>query len=101
MLPRTDVIFQKSVYDLETIKKAAYRFIDRFASEFRSEDETIVCTIIFSNDISVDEIDKIVTDFKKEVLDQDLRKLVASETSAVRNAILALAFSRTDLQDNE
>lgn len=101
MLPRTEVVFQKSVYDLDTVKKAAYRFIDKFAPEFHLDDETVICTLIFSKDESVDEIERIVTDFKKEVLDQDLRKRIASETSAVRNAVLAVAFSRTDLQDSE
>jgi hypothetical protein len=35
------------------------------------------------------------------VLDQDLRASIARETEPVRNAVLALAFSRTGLQENE
>ena len=40
-------------------------------------------------------------ELRAEVLDQDLRASIARETEPVRNAILALAFSRTGLQESE
>ena len=39
--------------------------------------------------------------FKNEVLDQDLRSIIAKETEATRNAVLAFALSKTGLQGSE
>ena len=51
--------------------------------------------------VTADECERIINDFKIEVLDQGLRARIAKETSASRNAILALAFSKTGLQGGE
>jgi His-Xaa-Ser system protein HxsD len=37
-------------------------------------------------------------DFKRELIDQELRMKIKSETEAVRNLVLAYTFSRTGLQ---
>ncbi len=42
----------------------------------------------------------ILENFKKEVLDQDLREKIAKETEEVRNLILAHAFSKTSIIKN-
>ena len=46
---------------------------------------------------SEDEADRVVADFRNEVLDQVLRARIRTETEEVRNLILSLAFSRTGL----
>lgn len=46
-------------------------------------------------------IEGLVAAFRNEVLDQDLRSIIAKETEAIRNAVLAFAFSKTGLQDGE
>jgi His-Xaa-Ser system protein HxsD len=93
--------FSQRVYGLDIIKKAAYRLLDRFAADFRIEGDEIVCVLTFPSSTSAEAIATAVTDFQKEVLDQDLRQVVAAETSALRNAILALAFAPSKLQDRE
>jgi DNA-binding FrmR family transcriptional regulator len=45
--------------------------------------------------------EKAVRELQAEVLDQDLRATISRETEPMRNAILALAFSRTGLQGSE
>lgn len=91
--------FSNTVYSLGSIKKAAYRLSDRCSFEFDVRDGEIVCRLFL-----VDRDSEIVTtenEFRNEVLDQDLRETIAQETAAVRNAILAYAFSRTGLQDGD
>ncbi len=96
------VRFSSHVYQLETIKRAAYRFTGRVAFDFVPENEDIVCHITMpSLDGNQEEIETIISEFKNEVLDQDLRRTIADETSANRNIILAHVFSKTGLQNVE
>lgn len=97
---RETIIIDRAVFDLDTVKKAAYRFIDRFAVDFRQTDSEIICDITFTNSAAV-EVQILISDFKKEILDQDLRRKVSSETAALRNAILALAFSSSSVSKRE
>jgi His-Xaa-Ser system protein HxsD len=100
--PEYEVKFSSAVYDLETIKRAAYRFSDKLSFNFfAEEDGLIVCKIS-----SIRTADSVNTNaeidlFKNEVLDQDLRRTIANETAAMRNAILAHTFSKTGLQSDE
>ncbi|CDX57737.1 hypothetical protein C7U60_19135 [Mesorhizobium plurifarium] len=56
------------------------------------------CTLHFSKPVSSEQADRAVEALRLEVLDQDLRKVMAEETASVRNAVLALAFSKSGLQ---
>ena len=100
--PTTESIrFSSAAFDLDTIKKAAYRFLDRFSTDFRVEGDEIVCIITFLRPTTPEAVHSTIAEFRAEVLDQDLRRKVAGETSAIRNAILALAFSPSKLNDRE
>lgn len=92
------VSFSSKVYDLSTVKKAAYRFSDIFAADIRFDGEDTVCMLSFDSPRSASEVQQIINDFKTEVLDQDLRRSISEETAPIRNAILAHAFSKTGLQ---
>lgn len=92
-----EIVFDSRVFSLTDIKKASYRFIDKFSADFILSDSRIICTLQFSPSYSESAIKLIVLDFKKEILDQDLRAIIASETESIRNLILAHAFSRTNL----
>jgi His-Xaa-Ser system protein HxsD len=91
------VNFDDRVYSLDSIKKAAYRFIDKFSVDFNLAKQTICCTLNFSANITSEAASLILDNFKREVLDQDLRGRIAIETEGVRNLILAHAFSKTSL----
>jgi His-Xaa-Ser system protein HxsD len=89
-------------YDIVTVKKAAYRFSDVMSSDIIPHSNEIECILHFSPEPKNEEqIERIVAAFRNEVLDQDLRSIIAKETEAIRNAVLAFAFSKTGLQDGE
>ena len=90
--------FSSQVYSLETIKKAAYSFTNRLAFHFSIEKDDIICQITNMTDGSQSDVDKAINEFKNEILDQDLRSTIASETKSVRNVILGHVFSKTGLQ---
>lgn len=89
--------FDRAVYSIEAAQAAAYRFIDRLTIVISTTPAQLVCNIepIPGRDVAFDES---VADFKRELLDQQLRQRIKAETEDVRNLILALAFSRTGLQ---
>jgi len=92
-----DVNFDDRVFSLDSVKKAAYRFIDKFSIDIKLTENQIYCVLTFSQNISPEGAAFLLEDFKREVLDQDLRATIASETEGVRNLVLAHAFSRTSL----
>lgn len=98
--PTTEVRFSTHVYDLETIKRAAYRFTGQLAFNFIPEHDSILCQI---TPLAIDssEAEIAINSFRNEVLDQDLRRTIANETATVRNVILAHVFSKTGLQSIE
>jgi His-Xaa-Ser system protein HxsD len=89
--------FDPSVYALEAVQKAAYRFIDRLTIVIAIQDSQQVCDIELVPGISTP-IEHLVADFQREMLDQQLRLQIKNETTDVRNLILSFAFSRTGLQ---
>lgn len=90
--------FDQSVYSLEAVQKAAYRFIDRLTILISKTDTQILCEIAPIEGRLSKPFDETIDDFKRELLDQQLRFQIKAETESVRNLILALAFSRSGLQ---
>jgi His-Xaa-Ser system protein HxsD len=95
------VTFDSQVYGLTAVKKAAYKYLDRFSADINVEDARINCRLTFTSSKDQRAIALIVEDFRKEVLDQDLREELKVETEAVRNLILAYAFSATAISSDE
>ena len=89
--------FDRAAYSIEAAQAAAYRFIDRLTVVVSSTASEVVCEIepIAGRDVDTP---AEVADFKRELLDQQLRTRLKAQTEDVRNLILALAFSRTGLQ---
>lgn len=85
------------IYALEAVEKAAYRFIDRFAAILAIKNDHIFLELTFE-DRHAANAEKILADFKKELLDQNLRLKIKAETEPIRNLILAYTFSKTGLQ---
>lgn len=86
-----------SVYSIEAVQKAAYRFIDRFSAVISQDGQKILVNLSVDEE-HVASTDTIVADFHKELLDQNLRLKIKVETEPLRNLILAYAFSKTGLQ---
>ena len=95
------VKFSKAVYALQAIKKAAYKFIDKISVNIRDEDENYLVDLIFTKEFSSEDKICLLNEFSKEVLDQDLRESIKTETEAYRNLILAHVFSKTPLVTDE
>jgi His-Xaa-Ser system protein HxsD len=96
-----EVRFSSRAYDLEIIKKAAYRFSDSCAFEFSFDGDDIICHLLPTTNMLPDATLALQNAFRNEVLDQDLRRIIGEETTSVRNAVLGYAFSRTGLQSSE
>jgi His-Xaa-Ser system protein HxsD len=91
------IVFDTNVFAVETIKKAAYKYLDRLTVDFHLDGYLLTCLLSFSQETSESDTSTLVADFKKEVLDQDLRERIKAETAPIRNLILAHAFSKTGL----
>ena len=97
MLATQKLELDGSVYRLDAVQKAAYRVIDKLTILISQKGSTIVCEI--EPIAGVDRpFDLVIADFKRELLDQQLRSQIKSETESTRNLILAYAFSRSGLQ---
>jgi His-Xaa-Ser system protein HxsD len=91
-----------SIYSLEAIKKTAYKFADR-ASVIISPgpDSTVSLSFSFVGQNAGNDPKQIISDFCNELLDQDLREIVKKDTGVLRNLIIAHAFSRTKLTEED
>lgn len=89
--------FAAGIYDLEAIKRAAYAISDRARVDISTMPDHILCTLHALRSMNGQELQAIENDFAVEVLDQDLRRKIATETEGIRNLILSVAFSKTDL----
>jgi len=88
------------LYSLEAIKKTCYKYTDKCSillDDINKDKNTVNVIFSMHNDNSNINHEQLLSDFKIELLDQDLREIVSSETEAVRNLILAQAFSKTSL----
>lgn len=96
----TTLEFDSAVYRLEAIKKAAYRFGGRCVAQIEVPAPGCV-RVSLEPKGSDDDVGMLVGEFRNEVLDQELREVVAKETEAIRNLIVLQAFSRTSLLDSD
>ncbi|MDD5065296.1 MAG: His-Xaa-Ser system protein HxsD [Phycisphaerae bacterium] len=94
------VLLNRNIYSLISIKKAAYKFGDKYYIEIdeESQDEIAITFEVKNANVSFFNIGE---EFYNEVLDQELRELVSEETKDIRNILLAQAFSATSLIDQE
>lgn len=93
--------FDSRVFSLAAVKKAAYRYMQAFTTDISVKENEIQCLLRFLSSTSEEGCERLADEFKKEVLDQDLREQLKIETEAVRNLILAHAFSKTKLVGDE
>jgi His-Xaa-Ser system protein HxsD len=92
------VDFDLAVFSIDTVKRAAYRMTGNASFDIDIVGNRAVCVARFSKSVSPEVASKFAEGLRLEVLDQDLRASIAAETAPVRNAVLALAFSRSGLQ---
>lgn len=96
------VTLDLKIFSINTIKKTCYKFSSQFSTRLESVcDQKINIYFSFAS-INNEEVKQgLIHQFQKELIDQDLREIVFKETEAVRNLILAHAFSKTPLVESE
>jgi His-Xaa-Ser system protein HxsD len=75
--------------------------MDRLSASIHDEVGSYRVKIEFAEKLSEESASYLLREFEKEVLDQDLREHIKRETESYRNLILAHAFSKTSLIENE
>lgn len=88
--------FDLTVFRLAAIQKAAYRFTGEFNVQMERLSEPRM-RVALSPRVKLPSLDP--QSFSNEVLDQELREVVAEETRSVRELLLAQAFSGLSLVD--
>jgi His-Xaa-Ser system protein HxsD len=89
--------FDLKLFRLSAVKKAAYRFAGPFTVEFAQlSDSRLRVTLSRRQDV-VSQLD--ASHLPNEVLDQELREIVAEETKSVRDLLLAQTFSGLSVVD--
>ena len=96
--PSFELSFDTRVYRLTALKKAAYRFGDRCHIHLYPGPDTQVTVTLRAKDPQLNLL-RLAGEYQNEVLDQDLREIVAEETAGICNLLLAQAFSATNLID--
>jgi His-Xaa-Ser system protein HxsD len=85
-------------YRLSAVKKAAYRVASKVTVVLGTRvGEELPITLAFKPGTPEGVAIEAGRAFFQELLDQELRELVAEETAPMRTLILAHAFSKTDL----
>lgn len=92
------LLLDQTIYRASAIKKAAYKFGDRCHVLLETVSGGRIQATLRPKDKATDVV-FLAGDFCNEVLDQELREVVAQETEAIRNLLLAQAFSSTSLID--
>jgi His-Xaa-Ser system protein HxsD len=93
-----EVKFDATGHSVDAIQRAAYRFSDRFSCELVTSETEHRCVLTAVGEV---DLESLVTDFRIEVLDQVLRERIRAETEPIRTMILAHAFSRTGVVDQQ
>lgn len=101
MTEHTQITFDEKLYDVEAIQKAAYRSVNVLTVDITITDGKINCLLKPNIGASEAGFAYGVEEFRKDVLDQQLRIKLKAETEPVRNLILGIAFSNTGLQGGE
>ena len=101
MAENVSISFASSIYDAESIQKAAYKSINFITVDIQPFSDNLECSLTANIGVSDAQFAHSVEEFKKEVLDQQLRLKIKAETEPVRNLILGIAFSNTGLQGGE
>jgi His-Xaa-Ser system protein HxsD len=91
------VSFDRVGHSVDSVQRAVYRLSDRLSCEISSTDELIEVRLSLLDESQ--DPDRLVAEFRNEVLDQVLRERIRAETADLRNLVLALAFSRTGLAE--
>lgn len=93
--------FDLQLYNPEAVQKAAYRVMNYLTADISVSENLIECKLFPNITVSKEQFSFGVEEFRKHVLDYQLRYNLKKETEQLRNLVLAVAFSKTDLLQSE
>lgn len=93
--------YDEQSYAAEALQKAAYRALNAFTVDVSVSAGNYQCRLVPNAGVSDEVFQQALEEFRKDVLDYQLRLKLKAETEPVRNLILGVAFSRTGLQSSE
>lgn len=88
-----------AVYSLEALFRVCYAFTDRCYLFLQPENGSSVINVMFAPKTSDCDLSSLAGEFSNELINQRVRLQIASETSAIRELIVAQAFAEADLLD--
>ncbi len=91
------LIFDERFYAVQVLQKAAYRSMNSLVVDIDVDGGQFICALSSNIDIDESSFLSAVQEFKKDVLDYQLRHQLNTETQPIKNLILGLAFSKTGL----
>ena len=91
------VAYELSFYSAEAIQKAAYKGMNHFTFHLEVAGDKLLCKLNRNIKTSDEAFENAVEEFKKNVLDYQLREKIKTETEPLRNLVLSIAFSNTGL----
>ncbi|MFK8399877.1 His-Xaa-Ser system protein HxsD [Pseudomonas sp. BGr12] len=92
-----ELTFNSQLYSAEAIQKAAYRSMHAFTLDLQVDGGSMLCKLIGNITTEQEAFDRAVEEFRKDVLDYQLRAQLQAETAPIRNLIMGLAFSNARL----
>jgi His-Xaa-Ser system protein HxsD len=89
-------------YSVNALRKAAYRLAARCTIVIQDsrDPDRVEVEFRFGRDSTDEDVADVTNQFFRDATDYELRDRISTETAAVRNLILAHAFSRTRFSDN-
>ncbi|KPA88207.1 His-Xaa-Ser system protein HsxD [Pseudomonas asplenii] len=92
-----ELTFDSKLYGAEAVQKAAYRAMHAFTLDLTVDGESILCRLVGNITTEQEAFERAVEEFRKDVLDYQLRAQLQAETAPIRNLIMGLAFSNARL----
>lgn len=96
-----ELIFDSQLYGAEAIQKAAYRAMHAFTLDLKVDGDNMLCKLVGNITTEHAAFERAVEEFRKDVLDYQLRAQLQAETAPIRNLIIGLAFSNARLKPSE
>lgn len=88
----------KEIYNIKTIMKAAYNFIEEFYILLDYINDSIEVTFECKSSKSSDEMKKYKGEFYNELLSQNIRYMVSQDTKNIRELVMGRALYDTCIE---
>lgn len=93
------IFVDTGVYPLEVLFRTCYAFTDRCYLFLSTSETSGVIHVRFKQKLESCDLESVAGDFSNELINQRVRLEIANETRAIRELIVAQAFTEADLID--